>query len=346
MVNALRPRYSPTKPDYIGHHDWAPYFVYYLIQCLQSLQGQSDMPRMHQDIAKIANLLRKNTPREEIEAQVRSALEKHNAQTKEKGGINETGLIEEKVNDTINLAARLYFMVNVGPSEAPLTTWRTKLQWTNGSPRSFLLNQFKPAKALNDVNFRFEKTFTARNIQRIAGITIRWTDDLVDHLRLLDGDKTVAIYHYASFLKHQAAPVYPPHFPPLYPTGFIEETLRTLALLFPEHDKEVQKWLQSQVNNSSHEIDQQMLKCGRLSLEDRQRHNFDFWHDRLVILKQAYDESQPSTVSQWWLDRRNPAQWYTFWVVIVVLVLTVSFGLVLSIEGALQVYQVYSPTSL
>jgi hypothetical protein len=57
-----------------------------------------------------------------------------------------------------------------------------------------------------------------------------------------------------------------------------------------------------------------------------------------VTLKQVFDEAQPNTLSRWWYDRRNGVQFYTFWVAVMVLILTVFFGLVQSIEGALQVY--------
>ena len=41
------------------------------------------------------------------------------------------------------------------------------------------------------------------------------------------------------------------------------------------------------------------------------------------MLKQAFDEAQPKTIRQWWYDSRNGVQWYTFWVAVLVLVLTV-----------------------
>lgn len=56
------------------------------------------------------------------------------------------------------------------------------------------------------------------------------------------------------------------------------------------------------------------------------------------MLKQVYDEAQPKTLRQWWHDRRNAVQWYTFWVAVLVLILTVVFGLIQSIEGAIQAY--------
>jgi hypothetical protein len=130
----------------------------------------------------------------------------------------------------------------------------------------------------------------------------------------------------------------------LFPPLLTEETLRTLALLFPQSDKDIAKWF-NKLPYSLH-IDSQVVKCGHLKADDRQIETFKFWHDRLVILKQVFDESRPSTLSQWWCDRRNGVQWYTFWVAILVLTLTIFFGIVQSIEGALQVYKAYHPTPL
>lgn len=92
-------------------------------------------------------------------------------------------------------------------------------------------------------------------------------------------------------------------------------------------------------------MDRRLTRCGNLNRCHRQVQNFKFWRDRLVILKQAYDEATPSTLSQWWHDRRNGVQWYTFWVAVLVLTLTIFFGLIQSIEGALQVYKAYYPSS-
>lgn len=346
IIDSLWPRYQPIELDDAEQHDWSPYFRYYIKQCHHCLQSQPVAMRTHQDIIKISYLLRKNVSRKHIEEKLRKTLETINTKGKEDSRVDGREDLEEKVRDTVDLIARLCFMVNVGAPEATFTPGRTKLHWADGSPSSFLCDQFKPTKSLQDICVKFEKAFTAQNVERIAGITIHWTDNLADHLRMLDADdKTVAIFHYASFLKHQATPVFPPFFLSLYPTGLIEETLRTLALLFPQHNRDVRIWLQSRPEHSSHRIDRQLLKCGQLRLDERQQKNFHFWHDRLVILKQAYDESRPATLSQWWLDRRNTVQWYTFWVATVVLILTIFFGLVQSIEGALQVYLAYNPSA-
>ena len=85
-------------------------------------------------------------------------------------------------------------------------------------------------------------------------------------------------------------------------------------------------------------FDTQLTLLGYLKTDDRQIERFRFWHDRLVVLKQVFDEATPQTLRQWWYDRRNGVQWYTFWVAAVVLGLTLVFGLIQSLEGALQVY--------
>jgi hypothetical protein len=124
-----------------------------------------------------------------------------------------------------------------------------------------------------------------------------------------------------------------------FPKGLIEETVRTLSLLLPMGNKKVRRWYSKEVNGEG--LDPGVLNCRRLRAQERQMANFQFWHDRLVILKQLFDESQPSDLKMAWYDRRNGVQWYTFWVAILILFLTIFFGCIQSVEGALQVYLGY-----
>jgi hypothetical protein len=120
-------------------------------------------------------------------------------------------------------------------------------------------------------------------------------------------------------------------------------------LLLPEHDPSLKRWFVKQQNTvlkrGKLPLDPSARECGQLKVEERQMDGFFYWHDRLVILKQVFDEAEPSNIRQWWNDRRKRVQWYTFWVAALVLGLTVFFGVVQSIEGALQVYVAYSQTS-
>jgi len=127
----------------------------------------------------------------------------------------------------------------------------------------------------------------------------------------------------------------------ILPEGFLEETLRTLALLLPQHDTSTVKWYQKYASQLS--LDSSAIKCGQLNSDDRLIEKFKFWNDRLVILKQVFDDTEPSTVKQWWRDRRKRVQWYTFWVAATVLALTILFGLVQCIEGGLQAWKAFHP---
>jgi hypothetical protein len=76
---------------------------------------------------------------------------------------------------------------------------------------------------------KFGEDFTALNLSKFAGNRIRWTNNLANHLRLMDNDAALCIFHHVCFLKHQdrcgTASILPP--------GHAEETLRTIAMLFP-----------------------------------------------------------------------------------------------------------------
>ncbi|PGH13127.1 hypothetical protein AJ79_03834 [Helicocarpus griseus UAMH5409] len=103
------------------------------------------------------------------------------------------------------------------------------------------------------------------------------------------------IFDHASFLQCQRHAI--------FPEGFIDEILRTLKLVFPKGHKATAKWDGELA--TTHGLDPSVPECGYLRANDRHIEHFKYWHDRLVILKQYFDESRPSTLSQWWRDRRN-----------------------------------------
>lgn len=105
-------------------------------------------------------------------------------------------------------------------------------------------------------------------------------------------------------------------------------------------DHKTQKWFARSQSTMKYfpPLDRRAVRCGQLKAELRQIEQFRFWRDKLVLLKQVFDEAEPRTLGQWWRDRRSGVQWYTFWVAIIILILTIFFGLVQSIEGAIQVY--------
>jgi hypothetical protein len=309
--------------------DWEPYFDYYQTQCRDALheQGKHVLVRKHQDIIDVSGQLLRGQSRDEIKTGLKILFTTDEERPDE----------DEILDNSVDLVARLYLMVNIS---AYKSTWTqgTRLLWNTPSLKDFLQTCFTAHPRLNDGNIRFEKVFTAFNIERIAGVEICWTNNLADHLLMVkDDDKKVALFHHASFLKRQRDN-------PLFPPGLVDETLRTLALLFNKDDKQTKKWLQALPASSM--VDRSLLRFKRLRLNDRQIGQFKFWHDRLIVLKHSFDESRPSRLSQWWYDDRDGHSWYTFWVAVLVLFLTVFFGLAQSIEGALQVYKAYYPANV
>jgi hypothetical protein len=308
--------------------DWEPYFNYYQAQCENALheQGKHVLVRKHQHIIDIACQLSRERSRDRIKDGLKTLFTTAEERPDK----------DEILDNSVDLVARLCLMVNIG---AYKSTWTqgTRFLWNTSSLKDLLRTCFTVTQQENDGNIRFEKVFSAFNIQRIADMEICWTSNLADHLLMVnDDDKKIAIFHHASFLKRQRDN-------PLFPTGLIDETLRTLALLFNKDDKRTTKWLHALP--ASLMVDRSLLRLNKLRLEDRQIEKFKFWHDRLIVLKKSFDKSRPSRLSQWWYDDRDGVSWYTFWVAVLILFLTVFFGLVQSIEGGLQVYKAYHPVN-
>ena len=104
--------------------------------------------------------------------------------------------------NSINLVARLMLMVRIGkvPHECSKGGY---LNWEEGDLREFVYNCFAPPVTRGHDRIKLEKSFNALNLQRIGGIKIWWTENLADHLRMVDDDKGIFIFHHASFLEHQ-----------------------------------------------------------------------------------------------------------------------------------------------
>ncbi len=124
------------------------------------------------------------------------------------------------------------------------------------------------------------------------------------------------------------------------PVELLVETLDTIALLIPRASKSCKIWYRKAQNRNPGCLDPRAGDL-ELHLQCRRVGRYTFWHDRLFTIENSYSESEPGTIHQWWNDRRKKVQWYTFWVAILVLPLTIVFGLMQSIAAILQVYLAY-----
>jgi len=220
--------------------------------------------------------------------------------------------------DSVELAARTLTIVRVGNPEL---TWTEK-----ESLRRFLDRQFSKAPVLNcEKTTLMNKAFDAWAIENWGGILIELTDNLADHLRLIRNGSAVLVFHHVSFLKYQdsrhVSPVHSPSPTPfsnpqsltrclysnseLLPPELVKETLKTLSMLFPhkefssrvgvgfKHQKG--KWLKATCGTweakTGGKVDSQLFSCPALvPFEGRRIKTFQYWRDRLVALKQKYDE--------------------------------------------------------
>jgi hypothetical protein len=128
----------------------------------------------------------------------------------------------------------------------------------------------------------------------------------------------------------------------LFTDGLVDETLRTLALLFGAPNKKTRRWYNKSLRGQYEEVPQDrtvddcVFRCGQVY---RDIGEYRYWQKRLDILDKRYKNRPSATLKQLWNDRRDGLQWYTLWVAIG---LTLFFGLVQSIEGALQVYKAFN----
>ena len=165
------------------------YFKYYNYQCGLALHdyGNHISARTHQEIMNVAQHLKEPLRRGEIQALLPKPTPPNEI---------------EKLDGSINLAARLLLMIDFGSLQYGFSS-RKRLIWDDNSLKEFIGSYFGRTLALGHERVNLEKIFNARNLGQIAGIEVLWTDNLADHLRISDEDKKVAVFHYASFLEYQ-----------------------------------------------------------------------------------------------------------------------------------------------
>ena len=171
------------EPKFMAARRLGAYFQYYTAQNDQFLHdlGRYVSVRSHQDVIDIVKLLKSNVHRNDI-------LSRYNAN-------------RDHLNSSIDLAVRLLVMVEVGRIPNSFLG-RKEIEWKGNCLKDFVAEQFPRQGKLGRENVKLEKLFIAINLERIAGIRIYWTNNLADHLRMMEHDSEVAIFHHSSFLQN------------------------------------------------------------------------------------------------------------------------------------------------
>jgi len=169
------------------------YFSFYAKQCGLFLHESARhiSARTHRDIVNIAKSLKESVPRDQLTANLKANL--HVSKP--------TSNKDELVSASIHLTVSLLLMIEFYSLDYSFSGGE-QFQWTEGSIKDCVGKHFKDPGDLAE-KVKLEPAFNALNLVGIAGLEIEWTANLGDHLRLKDNDKTVAIFHYASFLECQ-----------------------------------------------------------------------------------------------------------------------------------------------
>ncbi|CAF9909767.1 hypothetical protein IMSHALPRED_008463 [Imshaugia aleurites] len=226
---------------------------------------------------------------------------------------------ESLARTLVDLAAGLWLMLSISNYPGDISydepiLWRDHetLAFRNEGP---INKNFSHIYNSTDV-VKLPQAFTAAHLEQIGGIKVIWTSNLADHLLLKDDDTKLMLFHQVSILQlHKKSPT------TLLPKALVDETIRSISLLIPPVLGEPNAWFQQQRKKNL--IDTQAGVCDRLNSSERQIEKFMYWRDRLVLLKRTFDDAEPRNISQLWWDDRKKTQWFTFWVAVLVFVMTV-----------------------
>lgn len=105
--------------------------------------------------------------------------------------------------DALSLVARLISMTNIGSLQNEVNP-RRYVNWENSSTlRQCLASHFNRPHEMQWERTRLPRSFDAWGLSAVAGITIKFTDNLADHLLLVEDDTLLLVFHHATFLEYQ-----------------------------------------------------------------------------------------------------------------------------------------------
>lgn len=118
-----------------------------------------------------------------------------------------------------------------------------------------------------------------------------------------------------------------------------EETLRTLDVLFPAWDPSTMDFVHDLSGNSN--ITSSFKLMDLYPQQPQGLTKFKFWRARLTELIVEH-QSPPQDWRQIWKDRRNPTAYWTFWIGLMIFLLTLVFGVIASVLAVMTYAQAKS----
>ena len=228
---------------------------------------------------------------------------------------------QDHILRSMDLAIRLWMTLHLRSSDVPigpLLSDMTTVEWKRKQSLRNLVAATFP-RCRNDLALsafhqnHIDADFNIMNIRRLCRIQVHWTQNLKDHLRFDHSTRRLFIYpHKVCLLNHLERRK-------VYPKDFLLETIRTLDLLFPFGDRSTETWLEES-NQPFHRTSSSYMQARANNFGE-----FRYWRRQIMELYHVFQQP-PATVLHMWRDRRNPMQWYTFWLAALIVVLTIVFG--------------------
>ncbi|KAF3024926.1 hypothetical protein E8E14_013132 [Neopestalotiopsis sp. 37M] len=170
--------------------DCEAYYNYYkrlVVSMLPPTDTSDGTAYPHSTILELVRQLRDNPDREDALAKLKSGTPVPD---------------DEACENLLNLSGRLLLMLKFGIMKNQMLP-RGHFNWTHGSLHDLVQEYLAPAPKLTHESTRLPKLFNAWSIAVVAGIKIGFTDNLADHLMLVDDDSKLMIFHHATFLELQ-----------------------------------------------------------------------------------------------------------------------------------------------
>ncbi|KAI1740908.1 hypothetical protein F4680DRAFT_418088 [Xylaria scruposa] len=273
----------------------------------------------------------------------------------------------------VDCALRVWIGVNSrrpAPDGSFTDAGETRFCWDGDLPLcDFIWRVFYPGKNFGErpvverdemisetatVQGRLTHPLTAVNLERYPRIETHWASYLNDHLRLSVSYKKLQVFWQKKWLQDAKSflekrgqqcrsgpgadewesinstgkklPPYP------VPAEVLDEALMSLDYLFPNAQQTFAFLRRHDKTPSLPEGERPRLK------------QFVYYHDRLIEVAQEF-LNPPRDLWTIWSDKRNPVQFLTFWFGLLVVLLTILFGVIASVLAGLQYRAALYPSS-
>lgn len=297
-----------------------PFFQFYRA-CTASyvpelLIGNHPALRGHEDLLNIIRLLQDKceTPREIVMEEYFSLLGENSPPE------------ESDMHRAFNLAFKVMTMVTCSGENHPADVFDAgsePAEWRNSDSLSQFFESAFPIRDHPTLNEKDEagidikSQLKAVQLQNIAGLKFRGTDNLRDHLRMNQETGVIDLYHHTSVLKEYLNmkgsdpnnSVSKGNISSAIPRQLALETLDSLQRIIFPMDQESRRILRSLVSKQS--LDPDCLRFETAIDRDDDEHDikYQYWGSRLMDLYDEIENPKPRGLLEKWMERKSGARY-------------------------------------